>query len=187
LAIVDVLNPRRPRLHQSVTLDGALNDAEDVIVASTNASLFAYVADGRDGLKVLQLTAPDTVPGFYGFSPDPEPELIARFDTRGPALALPRPLERDRAVDETGHQIAVFGRLGSGPLSIEDMRRLYMNEDGSLWFVRDDPDGGPADSSVAAADGESESDSDRNSEAPAAHTAGERDHDSGQPQGVGGG
>ena len=35
-----------------------MNDAEDVVVASTNASLFAYVADGRNGMKVLQLTSP---------------------------------------------------------------------------------------------------------------------------------
>ena len=32
---------------------GALDDARDIIVATTNASLFAYVADGRNGLKVL--------------------------------------------------------------------------------------------------------------------------------------
>ncbi|MDZ7825007.1 MAG: hypothetical protein U5R48_01970 [Gammaproteobacteria bacterium] len=187
LVVVDALKPEAMTEYRRIGPEQGVTDARDVTIAHTNASLFAYVADGRDGLKVLQLTAPDTVPGFYGFSPDPEPELIARFDTRGPALALPRPLERDRAVDETGHQIAVFGRLGSGPLSSEDMRGLYMNEDGSLWFVRDDPDGGAADSSVTRADGESESDSDGNSEAPAAHTAGERDHDSGQAQGVGGG
>ena len=36
-----------------------MNDAQDVIVGSTNASLFAYVADGRNGLKVIQLTSPD--------------------------------------------------------------------------------------------------------------------------------
>ena len=32
--------------------------SQDVIVGSTNASLFAYVADGRNGMKVLQLTSP---------------------------------------------------------------------------------------------------------------------------------
>ena len=37
---------------------GAMNDVEDVVVASTNASLFAYVADGRNGMKVIQLTSP---------------------------------------------------------------------------------------------------------------------------------
>ena len=35
-----------------VSFDGRLNDAQDVgIVASTNASLFAYVADGSNGLE----------------------------------------------------------------------------------------------------------------------------------------
>jgi len=38
---------------------------------------FAYVANGRNGLKVVQLTSPDSQRGFYGFSPPPKPELIA--------------------------------------------------------------------------------------------------------------
>ena len=46
---------------------------------STNASLFAYVADGKNGLKVMQLTSPDTQPKFYGFSPEPKPQLIASY------------------------------------------------------------------------------------------------------------
>jgi len=49
LVSVDVTAPTRPAIYQAYTADGALNDAEDVIVASTNASLFAYVADGRNG------------------------------------------------------------------------------------------------------------------------------------------
>ena len=134
LAIVDVERPEAMRLHQ--LYDAELKDARDVVVATTNASLFAYVADGSDGLKVLQLTSPRSQPGFYGFSPEPRPEVIARRATRRPALALSRGLERDRAVDETGGQVAVFGRLGSGPLSLEDMRRLYLNEDGSTWTVK---------------------------------------------------
>ena len=48
-----------PRLYQRFTADGTLNDARDVIVGTTNASLFAYVADGKNGLKVVQLTSPD--------------------------------------------------------------------------------------------------------------------------------
>ena len=69
-----------------------------MIVASTNASLFAYVADGRNGIKVLQLTSPDN-PGLYGFSPAPTPELIAWAKTPSPALALSKGLDRDRAAD----------------------------------------------------------------------------------------
>jgi hypothetical protein len=136
LAIVDVENPERPKLHSLFTADGAITDARDVVVGSTNASLYAYVADGKNGLKVLQLTAPDTQPKFYGFSPQPKPRLIAWRATKSPALALSRGLERDRAVDETGHQMAVFGRVGSRPFTLEEQRRLYLKPDGTPWTVR---------------------------------------------------
>jgi hypothetical protein len=124
---------------QIYTAAGGLVDAEDVVVAATNASLFAYVADGRNGLVVLQLMAPDTQPNFYGFSPEPRPQLIARRDLGAPALALSRPLERDRAVDESGGQIAVFGRRGSGPLTFAALQRLYLDAGGRPWFVDDVP------------------------------------------------
>jgi hypothetical protein len=88
-----------------------------VIVASTNASLFAYVADGRNGIRVLQMTSPERQPNLYGFSPKPVPQLIAWARTPSPALSLAKGLERDRGVDETGHQMAVFGRLGSRPFN----------------------------------------------------------------------
>ena len=137
LAIVDVERPETPRLYQLYDGDGALRDARDVVVAATNASAFAYVADGREGLKVIQLTAPDTQPNFYGFSPEPKARLIARRATRSPALSLSRPLERDRAVDESGGQVAVFGRRGSRPFSASEMERLYQR-DGRLWTVTDE-------------------------------------------------
>ena len=127
----------RPRLVEFYTAGGKLNDARDVIVATTNASLFAYVADGVNGLKVLQLTAPDSQPKFYGFSPSPRPRLIATAPTEGPALSLSKGLDRDRAVDETGNQIAVFGRLGSRPFNLEEMQRLYLNDAGRPWYVDD--------------------------------------------------
>jgi hypothetical protein len=138
LAIVDIERPEQPRLLMHYDAGGAIRDARDVVVASTNASLFAYVADGGGGLKVLQLTAPDSQPNFYGFSPEPKPQLIARHPTRYPALSLSRPLERDRAVDETGGQIAVFGRRGSRPFNAAEMRRLYLDRDGAPWVVPDD-------------------------------------------------
>jgi hypothetical protein len=122
------------------TADGRISDARDVIVGSTNASLFAYVADGTGGLKVLQLTSPASQPRFYGFSPEPRPELIAWWPTRWPALSLSKGLERDRAVDETGGQIAVLGRLGSRPFSLKEMQKLYLDKDGQPWFVTDQPD-----------------------------------------------
>ena len=106
------------------------------MVASTNASLFAYVADGAGGLKVLQLTSPESQPKFYGFSPEPRPQLIASYATARPALSLSKGLDRDRAVDETGGQIAVFGRRGTRALSNEETRRLYLDDSGKPWFVR---------------------------------------------------
>ncbi len=127
LAIVDVTNPERPGPPTFVTFDGAMNDVEDVVVGSTNAALFAYVADGRNGVKVLQLTSFATQPNVYGFSPRPVPELIAWARTPSPALALSKGLDRDRGVDETGGQIAVFGRLGSRPFNRPEMERLFLN------------------------------------------------------------
>jgi len=138
LIIVDVTDPEN--MIEYARLDDGLVDARDVVVASTNASLYAYVADGVGGLKVVQLTSPKSQPRYYGFSPDPVPELIATFETEMPALSLSRALERDRAVDETGGQVAVFSRLGSGPLTEEDMRKLYLDKSGKPWFVKDELD-----------------------------------------------
>ncbi len=138
LVIVDITKPAAPKIHRKETFGGQMNDAEDVIVGSTNATLFAYVADGRNGLKVIQLTSPDSQPNFYGFSPPPVPELIAWASTPKPALALSKGLDRDRGVDETGGQIAVFGRLGSRPFSRKEMERFYLNRKGKPYFVTDE-------------------------------------------------
>lgn len=140
LVIVDIKRPSAPRLYQKVTLDGQLNDTEDVVIGTTNASLFAYVADGRNGLKVLQLTSPDSQPNFYGFSPAPKPELIAWARTPSPARALSKGLDRDRAVDETGGQIAVFGRLGSRPFTRPEMEKLFLNRNRIPYKVTDEVD-----------------------------------------------
>jgi hypothetical protein len=140
LAIVDVERPESPRLLTKFRGEAgatAIDDARDVVVGSTNASLFAYVADGKNGLRVIQLTSPDTQPRFYGFSPEPRPRLVAWHRTASPARAVAKGLDRDRAVDETGHQIAVFGRIGSRPFTLEEQRKLYMNPDGSVWTVKE--------------------------------------------------
>ena len=147
LIIVDVTKPAAPLVWPGQTFGGALTDAEDVIVASTNASLFAYVADGRAGIKVIQLTSPDNA-GLYGFSPKPTPELIAWARTPAPALALSKGLDRDRAVDETGGQMAVFGRLGSRPFTRPEMEKLFLNSRGNVYKVRDSD---PKDPEQAAA------------------------------------
>jgi hypothetical protein len=41
-------------------------------------------------------------------------------------------------VDESGNQIAVFGRVGARPLSLEEQRKLYWRG-GKVWKVSDDP------------------------------------------------
>lgn len=136
--IVDVTRPTTMTTYMNLTK--GLEDATDVVLASTNASLFAYVADGSAGLKIFQVTSPASQPAYYGFSPDPVPELIAWRKTRHPAIAVSRGLERDRAVDETGGQVSVFNRLGSGPLSEGDMHNLYLDKQGKPWFVTDNPE-----------------------------------------------
>ena len=137
LAIIDVETPTAPHIYQMYNAEGQLTDARDVVVAATNASLFAYVADGVNGLKVIQLLSPVSQPNFYGYSPDPKPELIAWYPTSSPALSLSRGLERDRGVDETGHQIAIFGRIGSRPFTLKEMQQLYLGPDGRPYTVTD--------------------------------------------------
>ncbi|HSR66346.1 MAG TPA: hypothetical protein VLU25_00265 [Acidobacteriota bacterium] len=138
LVIVDVERPEQPRLFLTYDAGGEMNDVNDVKLAMTNASLFAYVADGRHGLRVLQLTSPKKTPGNFGFSPPPSPELIATYHTHGPALAISKGLDRDRAVDESGNQVAVFGRRGARPFTLKEMQRLYLR-DGEVYTVSNQP------------------------------------------------
>jgi hypothetical protein len=135
MVIIDIERPEQPSVYSAFSDNGALNDTNDIKVASTNASLFAYVADGKNGLAVVQLTDPERVPGFYGFSPPVKPIVIARKRTAGPALAISKPLDRDRAVDETGNQVSVLGRLGSRPFTLEEMRNMYLTDSGKVWTV----------------------------------------------------
>ncbi|MGH8094569.1 MAG: hypothetical protein ACREIF_14040 [Chthoniobacterales bacterium] len=121
LAIVDVENPEQPRLDQMFNAGGALSDTRAVQIGSVSASQFALVADGRNGLRVIQLISPDTVPGAAGFSPRPNPRLIATYPMKGEAICVSRGLERDRVVDETGAQTVVFGRRGARPFHLDEM------------------------------------------------------------------
>ena len=129
LAIIDIENPERPRLDQMFNAGGVLNDTRAVQIGAVNASMFALVADGRNGLRVLQLISPDTVPGHMGFSPRPNPQLIATYHTRGEAVAVSRGLDRDRVVDETGDQTVVFGRRGARPFNLDEMAMFYRHFD----------------------------------------------------------
>jgi hypothetical protein len=137
LAIIDVENPERPRLDQMYNAGGALNDSRAVQIGSVNASMYALVADGKNGLRVLQLISPDTVETSAGFSPRPSPRLIATYHTHHPALSVSRGLDRDRVVDETGTQTVVFGRRGSRPFNLTEMRPFVRHADGTLFKVED--------------------------------------------------
>jgi len=136
LAIIDVENPERLGAPTFFNAGGAMNDVYSVRVGMTNASAFAYVADGRNGLRVLQLISPARSKDLWGFSPKPEPDLIATFKTKGDAITLSKGLDRDRAVDESGNQLAVFGRRGARPFHLDEMQKLYI-KDGKLYTVTD--------------------------------------------------
>jgi hypothetical protein len=115
--------------------------------------MFAYVADGRNGLRIVQLTSSDDTPGIYGYAPPLTPRLIATKKTRGPAVAISEGLDRDRAVDESGNQLAVFGRRGARPFNRDEMRRLYISSvTGQFYTVSDTPPGPPSATSAPARD-----------------------------------
>jgi hypothetical protein len=63
--------------------------------------------------------------------------LVATKKLGGIALAMSKGLDRDRAVDESGNQVSVFGRLGSRPFTLEEQQRMYIKE-GKVWTVSDD-------------------------------------------------
>ena len=141
LAIIDVEKPDAPKLDQLFTAEGQLNDVNDVKIGMVAGSAFAFVADGKNGLRILQIVSPwDDPAHFSGFSPRPTPKLIATAHTRGPALDISKGIDRDRAVDESGNQLAVFGRRGARPLNHAEMQRLYQHSvNGSFYSVTDEP------------------------------------------------
>jgi hypothetical protein len=141
IGIIDVKNPEKPVPVQTFTADGKIDDARQVKIAMTNASLFAYVAGGIRGLQILQLTSPETMSTYAGFSPRPQPQLIATYKTKGEALAVSKPLDRDRATDESGNQVAVFGRRGARPFTLEEVQRMLRTNGGTgeYFSVSDEP------------------------------------------------
>jgi hypothetical protein len=138
IALVNVEQPEHPHLEQIFNAEGQLNDVNDVKIGAVDASVFAYVADGRNGLRILQVISPSDSTESYGFSPKPTPKLIATYRTAGPALAVSRGIDRDRAVDESGNQLAVFGRRGARPLNRTEAEKLYLRN-GKLYTVTDTP------------------------------------------------
>ena len=139
LVIVDVTNPTEPFIDQCFDAGGAMRDVRDVKLGITYVSEFAYVADGANGVRVVQLTSPET-PGNVGFSPRPTPQLVATYPVTkgGLALSISEGVDRDRAVDESGNQLSVFGRVGARPFNLEEQERMYKYQ-GRLWKVSDNP------------------------------------------------
>ena len=144
LVIADVERPEHPKLQQIFNAAGALSDTRDIKIGMVNASQFAFVADGKNGLRVVQVFSPGDNPNFYGFSPRPTPKLIAMFRMKGEALAVSKGIDRDRAVDESGNQLSVFGRRGARPFNLQEMQRLFLRE-GKLFTVTDSPPSSPRD------------------------------------------
>src|SRR5262249_54807819 len=66
LVILDIEHPEEPKVDQIYNAEGAINDLHDVKLAITYPSEFAYLADGCNGMRIVQLTSPET-PGFTGF------------------------------------------------------------------------------------------------------------------------
>lgn len=138
IAIVDVEKPEQPTLKLVFNANGELRDTRDLKIGMVSSSQFAFVADGEAGFKLIQLFSPVENDKFYGFSPPPTPKLIARYRTKGPALSVSKGVDRDRAADESGNQVAVFGRRGGRPFTLEEMQRMYLR-DGKLYTVTNDP------------------------------------------------
>ena len=138
VAIVDIERPEQPKLDQVFNANGVMNDVNDVKLGMVSSELFAYVADGKNGLRVVQLFSPSDNPNFSGFSPHPTPRLIASRRTSGPALAISKGIDRDRGVDESGNQLAVLGRRGARPFNLQEMQRMYLRN-GKLYTVSDEP------------------------------------------------
>jgi hypothetical protein len=143
IAIVNIEHPENPTLDQVFNAGGKLSDTNDVKLGMVSSSLFAFVADGKNGFRVVQLFSPQATPKFGGFSPQPVPKLIATYNTGGTALAISRGIDRDRAVDETGNQLAVFGRRGARPMNQQEMHTLYLRR-GQIYTVTDKPQTPPA-------------------------------------------
>ena len=139
LVILDITNPERPKVDQVYDAEGRIDDLHDVKLGITYVSEFAYLADGENGLRIVQLTSAET-PGNDGFSPRPTPKLVASYKLpkNGHALSVSRGIDRDRAVDESGNQIAVFGRVGARPMNREEQQKLFLRDD-RVWKVSDNP------------------------------------------------
>ena len=111
-------NPSSPMIDQVFNAGGCINDLHDVKLGITYASEFAYLADGKNGLRVVQLTSPET-PGNARLQPAADAAAdrhATRFPQGGHALAIsegarPRPgRRRDRATRSPSSAASAPGR-----------------------------------------------------------------------------
>jgi hypothetical protein len=63
---------------------------------------------------------------------------VATWQGHGPVYAISKALDRDRAVDESGNQVAVFGRIGGRPMDLDERRRFY-EKNGDAYRVNLNP------------------------------------------------
>ncbi len=138
LAIVDIERPEAPGPPAFYNAGGAINDATGVTIGATYAGQYTYVADGKNGLRVVKLIDTST-PGYLGWSSAPTPELIASFPTSGPALSIAEGYKRDRSNDESGNQIGVSNRLGSRPFNAGDLGRMLMRSNALITVENTTP------------------------------------------------
>src|SRR5262249_60206046 len=82
-------------------------------------------------------------PSCPGCSPPPTPQRISQYRVHD-ALVISEGIDRDRAVDESGNQLAVFGRRGARPFTKAEMEKLFMR-DGKVFTVTNTPSQRPAD------------------------------------------
>ncbi len=115
---------------------------------------YAYAATGAGGLRVYDIanidnkgfservtTAPFSPLGQRFFVPK-NAQAIASPSTLAidPLRAISKGIDRDRAVDESGNQLAVFGRRGARPLNRAEALRLYIHSrTGEFYSVADEP------------------------------------------------
>ena len=64
--------------------------------------------------------------------------MISTFRTKGPALAVSKGLDRDRAADESGYQVSIFNRIGARPMTLAEKQRLYLRN-GQIYTVSEGP------------------------------------------------
>jgi hypothetical protein len=141
LSLVDVENPEQPRYNQEYNANGVINDTNDVKIGMVAGSAFAFVADARNGLRVLQIVSPrDDPEHFSGFSPRPTPKLIPTARTSGPALAISKASTATAPSTNPVANSPCSAAAAPVPQNRAEMQRLYQHStNGGFYAVTDEP------------------------------------------------